>query len=254
VTETLEARPETSVLRAARRIGMWSAAFTALTTALALALGLVTPPRTGLLCTTDCLAYPYAGAAAYVPGDMLWMIPLFGTAVALLPLVVALGEIVPPPGSVAAHAALAFAALGAGLLMADYALQFGVVAPALLHGHDADVLALSMYNPDGVYVALEDAGYALLGLMFLALAAALPADGRVVRSARWVFAAGGILDLGALAILVGLYGAELGYAYEVTGIGIDLLVLAVAGTLLALWLRDSGRGQPGASGNTSADE
>jgi hypothetical protein len=233
------ASPESpaSVYRQTRRIGLWSAGLTALFAAITLGLGITTPPRTGVFCTSGCLTYPYAGAAAWLPGDMLWMIPALGAALAFLPLVVALEAIVPPSRGVAARVALVFAAIGSSLLIADYAIQFGVVAPSLVHGHDTEVLALSMYNPDGLYVALEDAAYAVFGLAFLALAAALPSDGRPVRAARWVLAIGGVLDLVAFAALIGLYGADIGYGYEVAGIAIDLLVLMLAGALVAIWLR-----------------
>jgi hypothetical protein len=225
------------VPREVRMVGLWSAALTALFAAVTLGIGIFTPPRTGVACTSDCLAYPYTGAAAYLPGDMLWMIPALGMVVVFAILAVALAAIVQPARRVASQVGVVFAAIGSGLLIADYAIQLGVVAPSLLHGHAADVLGLSMYNPDGLYVALEDAAYAIYGLAFLALAAALPADGRLARWARWAFAVGGVLDLGAFVVLVGLYGAELDYRYELAGIGIDLLVFAVAGILLALWLR-----------------
>jgi hypothetical protein len=87
---------------------------------------------TGQRAGSGCGAtYPYAGAAAWLPGDMLWMIPALGAALALLPLVVALEAIVPPSGRVAARVAQVFAAIGSSLLIADYAIQFGVVAPSL---------------------------------------------------------------------------------------------------------------------------
>jgi hypothetical protein len=57
-----------------------------------------------------------------------------------------------------------------GLLAADYAMQLAVVTPSLLRGEGRDVVLLLMYNPHGVFIALEDAGYVLVALALGAVA------------------------------------------------------------------------------------
>jgi len=224
---------------AARRFGMITAVLTAGAGATALAFGVTTPPRSGPNCTSGCLAYPY-DAAAYVPGDFVWMVPALVMVVAFPLLLIALREVVPAARRMAGTVALAGALAAAGLLVAAYAMQLAVVAPSLLAGEARDVVLISMYNPHGVCMALEDAGYLLVGLALLAAAAAMPPGGRIAASIRAVFALAGVATTAALVGLVVLLGAKLDYQFEVASIGITWLALILGGSCLAVWFRGQG--------------
>lgn len=71
--------------------------------------------------------------------------------------------------------------------------------------------ALTQYNPHGVFIALEEAGYLLMAVAFL-------------------FA-------GAFIMLSGIYGYDVEYRFEVLTISVDYAVVAGAGTLLAVLYR-----------------
>jgi hypothetical protein len=71
------------------------------------------------------------------------------------------------------------------------------------------VAILSMHNPHGVVIALENADYFVMGLAFLAAAGAIPSSGRLERAVRWVFVVAGILAVGDLILLAALFGADL---------------------------------------------
>jgi hypothetical protein len=221
----------------ARRFAAWAAAVTAIAAALALGIGVFTPPRGGVLCTSGCIAYPYADAAPFVAGDSIWIYPAIVMALGFVAVAASLHELAPPGGRLAGLVALAFAVLAAGLLVGDYAIHLMVVVPSLARGEGAAMATLSMYNPHGVFIALENAGYFLMGVAFLGASGAIGRTGCLGSAARWVFLVAGALAVGGLLVFAALFGSDLDVRYEVAAISIDYLCLAVGGTLLAVLFR-----------------
>jgi hypothetical protein len=120
------------------------------------------------------------------------------------------------------------------VLVSDYAIQLAVVQPSLVKGETDGLGLLSQYNPHGVFIAMEDVGYLLLGMAFVGIGAAMAAPARPERAARIVFVAGGAATVLALVGLAVGYRADLGYRFEVVAIALDWLVLIVVGTLLSV--------------------
>jgi hypothetical protein len=221
----------------ANRFATAAAAVTALAAALALGIGVFTPPRGGVLCTSGCIAYPYTDAAPFVAGDSVWIYPAIVMALGFVAVTASLRELAPPGGRLAGLVALAFAALAAGLLVGDYFVHLMVVEPSLVKGEGSAVATLSMYNPHGVFIALENAGYFVMGLAFLAVAGALARTGRLERAIRWVFLVAGVLAVGGLVVLAALFGTNLDVRYEVAAISVDYLALMIGGGLLVVLFR-----------------
>jgi hypothetical protein len=105
------------------RLGFWVAILTAVGAAVALALGIATPMRSGVNCTGACIPYPYTDVASFVPRDYLWMYP----AVLLMPLFVmlmaCLQGYVREDRKVLSQVGLSFATLSAALIGVDYAIS-----------------------------------------------------------------------------------------------------------------------------------
>jgi hypothetical protein len=222
--------------------------------ALTFLAGFLTPVPGGGFCTGSCAAYPFDDPALvrdFVPISFYWMYPAIGMLLALVVFTASLGV----PGRVAtrlpAILALAVTLMGASVLVGDYAIQLAVVAPSLLHGEGAAVVALSLFNPHGVFVALEDVGYWTLGLAFLGVAATVSGASLAERIARYVFLVGGILALGALPVLIVVLGPDLGYAYEILVITVVDLALFVGGACVALGLARSAGSTARADGASS---
>ncbi len=131
---------------------------------------------------------------------------------------------------------MSFTVLGAGLLVSDYGLQLFVVQPSLVAGEADGLSLLSQYNPHGLFIGLENLGYAALAVGFVFLAAVLAGRSGLLRIARWVFLAGGVLTWIALAGLAAGYGAELEYRFELAAISVYWLVVVTAGGLMAVEL------------------
>ena len=82
---------------------------------------------------------------------------------------------------------------------------------------------------------MENVGYAVLGIAFLFLGAALTAGtSRLERAVRWVFIVGGVLILAALVLYATIYRAELDYRFEVMSMFITWLVLIGSSTMLTV--------------------
>jgi hypothetical protein len=218
-----------------------TAAGVVISAAAGLVVGLLTPARSGPNCRSGCIDYPYTDAARYVPRDFWWQYPAALVALLSVVLVSGLARRKAAGAQLAGRIAGALSTVAAGVLVVDYAIQLMAVQPSLLK-EQTDGLALwSQYDPHGVFIALENVGYLLMALSFVALGAAMAPSGRLDGAARIVFSTGGTVTvLGFIGLAVG-YRSDLDYRFEVIGIAVDWLVLIVAGTLIAIALRRRNR-------------
>lgn len=215
-------------------LGIWAAVATTGTAATGLLLGVTTPARSGPNCLAGCITAPYTDAAAFVPRDYLWMYPTILMVLSYVVLVACVHHSVDQSRRVFSQVALAFALISAGAAAITYGVQLMVVQPALLTG-ELDGLSLwSMYNPHGLFIALENVTYFLLGVSFLFLVTALPAGRGVVRATRVVLALAGGLAVTSLVGFAVYYGRDLDYRYEVTALSIAWIALTVTGILVGI--------------------
>ena len=226
---------DTAARVSASRLGVWVAPATAAVSVVSLAVGVSTPVRSGPWCNDGCVVYPYTDAAAFVPRDYLWIYPEVLLVLLFLLLAVCLLHWVPPQRRLSAAVAVCFAVIGAAVLVVDYGTQLTVLQPAVLSGQTEGLSALTMYNPRGVFIALENVGYAVFGVAFVFLGGALAGgSSRLERAVRWVFIVGGVLILVALVLSAAIYRADLDYWFELMSLSITWLVLIVSGTLLTV--------------------
>ena len=194
------------------------------------------------MCQADaCVTSPYTDVAAFVPRDYLWLYPAVALQMVFVLVVAVLAGRSLTERPAQAVAAMGFAVLGAGLLVADYGLQLFVVQPSLLAGESEGLSLLSQYNPHGVFIGLENLGYAALAVAFVFLGVVLVGPSSLVRVARWVFLGGGVLTWVALAGLAVGYRADLQYRFELAAISVYWLVVILTGGLLAVSFHRAGR-------------
>lgn len=215
------------------RFDFWVAALTALTTSVSFLLAVFTLPRSGPFCQSDCVGYPYTDIARFVPRDFLWMYPALLPAPLFVAMLNGLHERVLPERRRFSRLALAFGAMAATILTADYFLQLRVIQPAVINGEFDGLAPLTQYNPHGVFIALEEAGYVLMAVSFLFAGLALPPQSRRSRAARHTFI-GGFAAVAALFVTMSAaYGFDVEYRFEVAAIAVDWSVLIIAAILLA---------------------
>ena len=218
------------------RPARWLALATAIVAAVSLAIAVMTPARSGPNCRGGCIGYPYTDAAAFVPRDYLWMYPATLVCVLAVGIAVCIHAWAPANRTSLALAGVCAAAIGAGVLVADYAVQLTVAQPALLRGETEGLSVWSQYNPHGIFIALENLGYASMALALLLLGLVLRAGKGhgPIRAASWVFTIAGAATLVLLPVLAAAYRSSLDYQFEVFSLLITWLALIGGGLALSL--------------------
>ncbi len=217
------------------RLSSWLAMLTAGIAVVALVTAITTPPRSGPYCRSGCVVtYPYTDAAAFVPRDYLWMYPAVLLILLVVVLVGVLHDWMPWRRRALSRIGRSFTTLAATVLIVAYGIQLSVIQSALVRGETEGLSPWTQYHPYGLFIALENVGYATLNLGFLCIGAALLATrSRLERTTGWVFLIGGAATLAALVAYAAGYRSRLDYRFEVASIGITWLVLIVAPVLLA---------------------
>jgi hypothetical protein len=217
------------------RLSLWVAVLTAFVAVVFLAIAITTPPRSGPYCQSGCVGYPYTDVAAFIPRDYLWMYPAVVLTLLTVVLVECIHHQVSPSRALLSRIAVGFTTMGAAVLVVDYASQLTFLQSALLLGETEGLSPWSQYNPHGVFIALENVGYALLNLAFLFIGAAMVHTlWKLWRAAGWVFVCGGALTLVLLVVYSAAYRVRLDYRFEVAAIGLTWLVLIAAPVLLTI--------------------
>ena len=220
-----------------RRLSLWAAILTAVMAVISLGMAVTTLPRSGPYCQSDCVGYPYTDVTTFVPRDYLWICP----AVVLILLAVVFIECIyywtPPREQLLSRIGVAFAIMGAAILVVDYAIQLTFLQPALLLGEAEGLSPWSQYNPHGVFIALENIGYLLLNLGFLFIGVAIvPMSSRLWRATGWIFVGAGVLTVAALVYYSAFYQVALDYRFEVASLSIAWLALIAAPVLVSIAL------------------
>jgi hypothetical protein len=182
----------------------------------------------------SCIAYPYANAAAFVPRDYIWMYPAALLSMTFIVLVACIHRHARDDLKVFSLVAMCFASLGAAMILSDYVIQIAVVQPSLLDGQVSGLSLFSQYNPHGIFIALEDGGYSLMGLAFLCSGLSLGRLTRLERAARRLLVISGVAVIGVLVSLALIFGKDLEYRFEVIALSIDWIVLVFVGVLLGV--------------------
>ncbi len=100
---------------------------------------------------------------------------------------------------------------------------------------------LTQYNPNGVFIALEELGYLLMSVVFLCLAPVFAGTTGIERALRWLLRASFALAVLALVVVLAIKGSDRGDTFEIAVISIVWLTLIVAGTLSAIVFRRAGK-------------
>jgi hypothetical protein len=215
----------------ASRFGFWVAIATSAMTLLTFALALTALPNK--------VPYPFTDEiiADQWPGDYIWMFPAMVLMVLFVAVVAALHVHAPPERSVFSLLALNLATVAAAVLLIDYYIQATVMQLSLEKGQLDGWAIFTQYNPNGVFIALEELGYLLMSLVFLSLIPIFARSSGVGRAIRWLFLLSFAATILALALVSVLMGIDRGDVFEIAVISIVWLTLISAGPLLAVLFR-----------------
>ncbi len=227
MNQTMNNQPNTN------RMGFYAAIITAVLTTLTFGIAIGTPPISGTFCQGNCLEYPFTEIISRFPRDYLWMYPAMLLTLVVVFLMVCIHYYAPAEKKVFSLTALCFTLISSILLFADYYIQISVIQPSLLRGETEGIALLTQYNPHGIFIALEGAGYLSLAAAYLFTAFIFTGANRLEHAIRWILLLGFILAFGSYFLMTAIYGTNLEYRFEVTVIAIDWLVLIIFGILLS---------------------
>jgi|SRR5680860_38562 len=227
----VNASVDTPRAKAVYRFGFWMATATAAVTVVTFALALTALPNS--------VPYPFTNhiIAEQWPMDYLWMYPAMVLMLLFVALLAVIHEYAPPARKIYSLLALCVAIIAAAVLLIDYYIQVTVMQPSLEKGQLDGWAILTQYNPNGVFIALEEIGYLLMSLVFLCLARVFVQKNRLERGIRWLFTLSFAAAILALVVVSALRGIYRGDVFEVIVISIVWLTLIAGGILTAIVFR-----------------
>jgi ammonia channel protein AmtB len=113
--------------------------------------------------------------------------------------------------------------------------------PSLQKGQLDGWAMLTQYNPNGVFIALEELGYLLMSMALLCLAPVFSGSSRRERILRWLFVLSFATAVAALVVVSILRGIDRGDIFEIAVICTVWLTLIVSTPLMALTFRPDAR-------------
>ncbi|NOY56928.1 MAG: hypothetical protein GXP34_13230, partial [Actinobacteria bacterium] len=156
--------------REATRFAMYAAAAMAAITTVTFGMALFAVPISGSNCPSDCIEYPYLDTLDRFPRDYVWMYFAIGLVVIYLIFTTSLNNLRTRTGSaIAGQVAVGLAVAVVAVLVPTYFVQFSVVPSSLSAGQTEGISLLTQYNPQGLFIALEEIGFLLMSFSFLFL-------------------------------------------------------------------------------------
>ncbi len=192
---------------------------------------------------SDDSPYPYASdaIAGNWPREYLWMFPAMLIMLLFVSLLASVHEYAPANRKVFGVLGLCLGAIAAAVLLTIYFIQVSVMQPNLEKNQLDGWPMLTMYNPNGVFIALEELGYLLMSLALAVIAPVFVQKNKVERTIRWLFVLNAVAAIGALIAVSLASGIDRGTLFEIIVISIVWSTLIISGPLVAVVFR---RGVP----------
>lgn len=219
------------------RFGFYIAILTSAITLATFFIAFFTPPISGPFCTGGCISYPYKNITDRFPADYYWMFPAILMMLVFVILMVCMHYTASGEKKIFSLTGLLFAMMSAMIIIVDYYIQLSVIQPSLLKGETDGIAILTQYNPHGIFIALEEAGYLLMSAAFLFMGLAIGKTSRLERSIRIVLIFSFSFTILAFGLFLIKYGVKREYLFEITIITINYFTLITAGILLSILFR-----------------
>ena len=210
---------------------------TAIITILTFAIAIMTPPLSGPFCKEGCFEYPYTDIASRFPRDYYFMYPTMFISVLHVLLMVSIHDFASPVKKLFSLTGLSFALISAAVLIPNYFIQLAVIQPSLVNGETGGIALLTQYNPHGIFIALDEAGFLLMNISFFAVAPVFSTKTTITKSIRIILITAFILAVISLLFISISYGIRREYIFEVAIISIVWLELIFSSILLSVVFR-----------------
>lgn len=219
----------------------YTALLTSIFAFVAFVIAVITSPITGPLCRSSCIGYPYNDIISRFPNDYYWMFFVIIFMIFYLILFACLQYVAKGDKKLFANIATIFATMATVIIISCYFVQISVIQPSLINGETAGIALMTQYNPHGVFIALEEIGYIIMGISFLFAALTFSKSNRLESAIRWVFMLGFALTMVIFILIASVMGLHREYIFEVIAIMITWVTLVINGALLAIFLRLTAR-------------
>jgi hypothetical protein len=227
----LQEKSEMNQLKILNKFGFFTAILTTALTIVTFGIAVLTPPLSGPFCTGSCFEYPYTDIAHRFPRDYIWMYPGILLMLMYVVFTVCIHQHASKERKLFSQLGVAFSIMSATTLVVDYFIQVSVIQPSLLRGETDGLSILTQYNPHGVFIVLEEAGYLLMSCSFLFTAFVYSRKDKLENAVRLTFIIGFALAVLSLVLIAIAFGINREYRFEIAVISIDFLVLIITGIL-----------------------
>ncbi len=228
-----EHQPDTVIIKT----GFYVSIFLTVITLLTFGFAITAIPISGVFCVENCIEYPYLDSLSHYPKDYIWMYFAMVLIAAYLVYMVCLHSVAKEHQRIFGRIGLTFAVISSVVLLICYYIQFSVIPPSLIKNETEGIPLLTQYNPNGIFIALEELGYIMMSFSFLFVALIFNAKDRMNRFIKWIFILGFVMTILSFSIITVKYGTLRDYRFEIIVISIDWLVLLVNGILAAFFFK-----------------
>jgi len=217
--------------------GFISSIILTIITLITFGFGITAVPISGEFCTGDCIEYPYLETIKQFPKDYLWMFFAVFLVITYVIFMVSIHSIAPAERKIYSLIGLAFAIMTGVILLSNFFIQFSVVPASLMNAETEGIPLITQYNSHGVFIALEELGYILMGISFLFIAQVFKGKNPLQASIRWIFIVAFILVIVSFIIVSIISGIVRMDRFEIIVISINWLTLIVNGFLTGIFFR-----------------
>jgi len=215
------------------KLGWYVSLLLSVVTLITFGIAIFTTPLSGPFCPGDCFQYPYTDIISRFPRDYYWMFFALFQVLIYLVFMGCLYQWTSPEKKIFGLIGWTFGIGAAVILFVDYFVQITVIQPSLLNGETMGISLWTQFNPHGLFIALEEAGYLLMGGSFAFISRIFTGTNRFYPALRWIFGLGFVLVIFTFVLISIVYGVHREYRFEVFSLTIDWWVLIGAGILMS---------------------
>jgi hypothetical protein len=195
-------------------------------------LAIIAVPISGANCIRNCVEYPYVNTAAQFPHDFFWMPAAMILTFDYLLFFITIHANASDDHKIYSQVGLSLAIISTTIIILDYYIQFSVIPSSLLNGETEGLALFIQYNPHGIFIAMEELGYIIMSLSFLAVAPVFTNITRKENIVHWINIISPISVIMSFIIIYSKFGTDRQDSFEIIAISINWLVFIIEGILI----------------------
>ncbi len=217
------------------KVGFVSSLSFTLLTIIGFGFAMIAIPPAGPYCPGNCMEYPFVDILKYYPRDYIWMYIISFQLIAFLVFVIAKHFNAPKDKKIFSFIGVALAIMTVTVLLANYFVQYSVIPISMIKGQTEGIPLLTQYNGHGIFIVLEDLGFILMSLVFLALYPIYKGQNRIEKALKLSLIVPAVLVFLSFVYYAMAFGLDRDYRFEVAAITIDWFLSIVIGILSSIY-------------------